>query len=264
MPIADIGQQGIALVTLLKERKMISGRKIALGIAALLSAAVMATSAHAATFTVSSSDGDGTLIGQAVFTFLSPTQLQLVLTNTNPNSGTKQGNTISGLDFQTNGFTLGALTSATATEGLISGGSAYDIGDSILTGTTAPDSPSADAGRWHEISGGIGALGGGQPSELLAANNSNVASQFDPSVDHSATFIFAISGVGANPTIGNSSDEVTFLFGTGPDASPTTPPSGCTGDNCNTGTPPGVPEPASLSVLGLGALSLMVRRRNRR
>jgi hypothetical protein len=105
------------------------------------------------------------------------------------------------------------------------------------------------------------ALGGGMPSELIlpfVANggqypnlNSSVLN-FQPATIGPATFVLDFTGITAQTTVSN----VIFSFGTG-----------SSGDNGSVPTiplpAPGAPEPATLALLGIGALAAAAVRRRK-
>ncbi len=239
---------------------MLSGKKLSYAAAAILAAAAMGTSARADTLFTLGTNGNNS--GTADFS-ISGNTLTLVLTNTDTQTGTgnnNQGNSISGLQFATS-FTINSILTGV--------GNTVDFDTSTTASNvnllqTDPDDVNPTAPEWEATfltPNHITSLGNGSPDYMIigagGAPDGNTKN-FEPYVQTTATFTFNISDPGLTPTIG----PVTFEFGTGPDTVTVVPPGGCTGDNCNTGG--GVPEPASLSLLGLGGLGLMIRRRNRR
>jgi hypothetical protein len=224
--------------------------------AVALASTLMAPVARAATitFTGSGTGSDGAVAASATFT-TSAGLLTVTLTNTlSPTAVVGPGQALSDLSFvlSSNGGTLGTTT-ASGQQGTIGTGGVV---------TTTSGSP----GRFIGVGGGtfsytggttflLEAIGGGTPSEMILPSassypnaNGGLVNNFDPYTIGTATFTFALSGVTSTTTI----NSATFSFGTSPDT--------FTG-----GTPPPIPEPTSIALLGTGmaGLAAIVRRRVR-
>jgi hypothetical protein len=224
-----------------------------LGTAAVLAASALfltASTAHADSFTFTSTDASATII-------TGTNTITVELFSLDTNSGSAAG-LLSGILFNLSGSGFGASTfgSETAPDGLVtvnSDGTGTSAGSTIthwgtsVTGTTV---------CLETVSGsGIHCAAGGQPQDMIIApgtgatpySNANASIRnFNPSIVTEGIFVLDISGVTVTNgnVLGTQISNVTFNFGTGPDSTEPGVPS----------TPPSVPEPSSLILLGTGVL----------
>jgi hypothetical protein len=212
---------------------------------ALCALAVLTSNAHAVLFTASDNSATADITASPNG---SDTNVTIVLSNiTAPTSTASAGNLLTGLNFT--GVDGMSLTSQTATQefnfssqklGSVDNGGPFDPTWAIVSGT----------GLYFN---GFGT--GGKPIIGPAASDTTYANA-NPSLTagphgayeyKTATYVLLAPGV-FDP---NALTGVNFLFNTdGGTVIPGTP-----------GTGGGIPEPASLSLLGLGAVALLTRRR---
>jgi hypothetical protein len=234
------------------------------GLAGILAAAP--AQATVITYQASGTGGDGALAASATFT-TGAGVLDITLSNQlAANVIRSSGQAVSDIIF-TLSNSPGTLTGSSASGqlGTVSGSGVvtYTTGSPVRFLAGGPPPPGG-TGTFSIIGDTITmeALGGGQPSEMIAplisnggtyTNVNNGFQNFNPYTIGPASFVLDLSGVTAGTTV----TAATFSFGTGPDTvlhgTPTTP----------------VPEPGSLSLFGttlivLGGIGWVVRRRYER
>ncbi|MBN2321691.1 MAG: PEP-CTERM sorting domain-containing protein [Acidobacteria bacterium] len=198
---------------------------------------ILSVVSHANPITVTTPIGaltpDGPVSAEAVFTFGMGT-LEIDLTNLQTGI-ISVGQTISGLSFQTDNPVDPGVTSI-----ITSWGHTVNI-DAVTKIATTINPKQEPLPRWHLTipTTTLLAIGGGQPDHLIMnpdlsqINAGSFGGQFDPFILGTAHFEISAANFTENTTI----SSVTFAFGTGPDAYIST-----------------VPEPATLSLLGIGLI----------
>jgi hypothetical protein len=223
-----------------------------LALATVASAALLAGSANATTFILNSTpntDGNN-VAAQATYT-TSGDHVTLTVTNTTAGMfASNQAITDVLLDFSTDATGLGAFTQDGQLADVATGGGVTNV--------------AGDPTRWHIslLSGNVylDALGGGQPSDMIASTNFGSTNggfdNFNPYILGTATFTFDLLGAShlnlAALQFSFGTEHEFKAFGT------------CTVD-CGVINPTGggVPEPASwaLMIVGFGGMGMTLRRR---
>lgn len=203
-------------------------------------------------YTATGSDSDGTLDGQATFTFGNG-YVTIVLANLLTGSHLSQGQAISGITFDIAGITA----SSTFGENFV--GTTVDL----PSGTTVPNN---NLSNWSTVTGlgsvelaVTGVIGsGGKPEEMIIPGGTTYVggiSSHNPYVLNSASFTLSNSVFTTSSTV----SDVSMLFGTGPDKILVGAPQPHGGS---------VPEPATLMagallLLPLGISTFRVLRKSR-
>jgi len=237
-------------------------KKGCLGVFAL---AVMCLSMSAAkadqVFVLTGNNGVGNPYNVTATITQSGSQLTLTLTN-NLAGQNDVGQSISGFQFHIAGFSGTGFSgfSGTGREGNFNGATNEwdDVGGSSSADALTWALSNQGAGTFKvlapfpkETIAGVPSASDGNSFNYGSANASLQTGSHNPIVSNSATFVFTVTGLPDGAVF----DNIVLFLGTGPEQV-----------NCTDCNPPGVPEPASMFLLGTGLLgaAASIRRRRRK